>query len=1030
MNQVCARCQYEIDPQAGSSARCLCKEPLILQEDLGGQALDLDWGARQAVDGSVEHASAAPVERPPAPQPVPVAPEPFDPLEVAGRAAPWVLTIAALQELFSVGCSLIGYVLQHLNPRLVDYHPAGTRVSSWMLSVAVMVCWMLWILRGRERRGGPDASRELQALLLAPFEWTRASAVFRGVFPELGRARFALTLQLVGGALAVIWLSALAALHPAGVVANTCQLVLAAILCAAMLVTRSVMLDVQAAEQDGARQLPEELVERAAPPQAQTPPPVPASPRVQTAPQVPAPPRAQIPAPARAQAGAAYTATTDTQACVACGGDCEDYRCVACGAARRAGAFQIMQLLSESGHARTYLARNVRGAKFVLKELCFAAVPDAKTIESFKREGELLEALSHPAIPRFVSSFAAGSGPGLRFYLAQEHVEGRTLLEEIDRPRDETPGGAQRRESLAAQVLREVLEALRYLHTHNPRVFHRDVKPANLILRRDGHVALIDFGAAIQTNAAVHDGTLVGTFGYMPPQQLAGQVDETSDLYAAGATAIHLLTRRAPRDLLRDGVVFELPKGSISPRLAKFLLKLTARQSKARFQTAEQALAALERVLAKPSRRSRAVPAIAAAAAAALAAAVYYRQAILPDLAEAPATAIASAVPQAAEASAKPAVEVKPAAQAPAPPAPAVDDSPVLARYEGGVVTLNELNARLRATPEWLKCDSISCYTFELNAMIARRLLVQEAKKRGVLPSSGQREVAERLGIRNVIAQEGSGASERSLHAAFDRLANKLAADANISFVKDEMLLSVPMLHTAAPLPDADRFGTPLPPGRFTVSLLANAEDCVINLEPRTRTYGGRCGALESLTGGLDPFMRLYLELFHSGTIPSFPENYLFDGITYPPLQYRGPDPHAPSSAVEAAWFAELLAEPPEGTDDAVDLELSIQTIGGSLQREEVQRTFEQVRPALRHCLINMYWKAEVRPAEQKGALRIDYREGKNGAVFELDTGAAHVPGACGKVLSLQPLQGTGRLEVSLAFAKFPPRDLSKRARY
>jgi hypothetical protein len=70
------------------------------------------------------------------------------------------------------------------------------------------------------------------------------------------------------------------------------------------------------------------------------------------------------------------------------------------------------------------------------------------------------------------------------------------------------------------------------------------------------------------------------------------------------------------------------------------------------------------------------------------------------------------------------------------------------------------------------------------------------------------------------------------------------------------------------------------------------------------------------------------------------------------------------------------------------------------------------------------------RPAEQKGALRIDYSEGKNGLVFELDTGAVHVPGACGKVLSLQPLQGTGRVEVSLAFARFPPRDLSKRPRY
>jgi serine/threonine protein kinase len=80
-----------------------------------------------------------------------------------------------------------------------------------------------------------------------------------------------------------------------------------------------------------------------------------------------------------------------------------------------------------------------------------------------------------------------------------------------------------------------------------PPVLHRDLKPANVVLRPDGTLALVDFGSVRTLSTdRTHGSTLVGTFGYMPPEQLGGTVDRTSDLYALGATLLHDLTGRDP----------------------------------------------------------------------------------------------------------------------------------------------------------------------------------------------------------------------------------------------------------------------------------------------------------------------------------------------------------------------------------------------------------------------------------------------------------------------------------------------------
>src|SRR6185503_314055 len=115
----------------------------------------------------------------------------------------------------------------------------------------------------------------------------------------------------------------------------------------------------------------------------------------------------------------------------------------------------------------------------------------------------------------------------------------------------------------------ELLGVLDYLHSRVPPVLHRDIKPANLIVRPDGSIARVDFGAVRNVfRSPDEDGsTVVGTHGYMPYEQYMGQASPASDLYALGATLLHLITGRGPSEFAtRDGAVevpADLPGGPV-----------------------------------------------------------------------------------------------------------------------------------------------------------------------------------------------------------------------------------------------------------------------------------------------------------------------------------------------------------------------------------------------------------------------------------------------------------------------------------
>ena len=149
-----------------------------------------------------------------------------------------------------------------------------------------------------------------------------------------------------------------------------------------------------------------------------------------------------------------------------------------------------------------------------------------KDVELAEREARTLAALSHPNLPRYIEHFEEEGA----LYLVMEMIEGETLA----------ALRARHRGSSVAEVTRmlgDIAEALRYLHSRAPAVVHRDIKPGNIIRRPDGSFALVDFGAVGDRLKPEGGSTVVGTFGYMAPEQFQGRASTRSDLYGLAATA-------------------------------------------------------------------------------------------------------------------------------------------------------------------------------------------------------------------------------------------------------------------------------------------------------------------------------------------------------------------------------------------------------------------------------------------------------------------------------------------------------------
>lgn len=229
-----------------------------------------------------------------------------------------------------------------------------------------------------------------------------------------------------------------------------------------------------------------------------------------------------------------------------------------------AGRYRIERFLAGGGMGLVYLARDQRLAerRLAIKEIFdrFTNPEErARAIEYFHREADTLAQLKHPAIPAIFDRF----GEGNCHYLVMDFVEGTNLEDELANQGGVLP------ESRVIEIARELCDVLSYLHGFHPPIIYRDMKPGNVILTPAGRVVLIDFGIA-RLLTPQGKATLIGTPGFAPPEQYAGQVDERSDLYGLAATLHYLLTGRDPE---KHPPFSFPPVHSLKPEASPFLAR-------------------------------------------------------------------------------------------------------------------------------------------------------------------------------------------------------------------------------------------------------------------------------------------------------------------------------------------------------------------------------------------------------------------------------------------------------------------------
>jgi serine/threonine protein kinase len=262
--------------------------------------------------------------------------------------------------------------------------------------------------------------------------------------------------------------------------------------------------------------------------------------------------------------------------------------------------YLILKQLGTGGFSTTYLCRD---RSLPNDPICVVKVieqnhPDLNDVEVerlFMREAQILYKLSkHPQIPLLLARRMENN----ERYLVTEYVEGDDLAQLTQQKR------LPQKQALA--LIEGLFEVLKFVHSR--QIVHRDIKPSNLIQRQsDLKLVMIDFGSAIDLTKPSEDQGF-GTHGYMAPEQQDGNPSIRSDLYAAGITAIELLTGVSPTQLLRHSQTGELELEPllklhrVPQRLQDILVKLTRFQAKERYANAAQVINDLKK-LTKPQRR-------------------------------------------------------------------------------------------------------------------------------------------------------------------------------------------------------------------------------------------------------------------------------------------------------------------------------------------------------------------------------------------------------------------------------------------
>jgi eukaryotic-like serine/threonine-protein kinase len=208
--------------------------------------------------------------------------------------------------------------------------------------------------------------------------------------------------------------------------------------------------------------------------------------------------------------------------------------------------YKIIDYVAKGGMGAIYKALDLsqKGVFWAVKEMLdyFDTEEEREyAVERFAMEAQILYDLNHECIPKFVDCFVSEN----RYYLVMEFIEGSDLRKMLENGIKSGLSTLKEEDILSWAI--QICDVLNYLHTQNPPIVYRDMKPGNMMVNPQNKIYLIDFGIARLFDPRVK-GTMVGTQGYAPPEQYKGEAEPRSDLYSTAACMHHLLTGKDPRN--------------------------------------------------------------------------------------------------------------------------------------------------------------------------------------------------------------------------------------------------------------------------------------------------------------------------------------------------------------------------------------------------------------------------------------------------------------------------------------------------
>ena len=252
------------------------------------------------------------------------------------------------------------------------------------------------------------------------------------------------------------------------------------------------------------------------------------------------------------------------------------------------GKYRILRVVGKGGMSVVYQAVNEKANKiWAIKEVRKDGVQNYEVVkQNLIVETELLKRFNHPNLPSIIDVI---DGDG-SFLIVMDYIEGNSLNKALE------TSGAQSQEDVI-EWSKQLCDVLGYLHSRKPPIIYRDMKPANVMLKPDGNISLIDFGTAREfKSSSVEDTTCLGTQGYAAPEQYGGhgQTDARTDIYCLGATMYHLVTGHNPSTPPYEMYPIRQWNPMLSSGLEEIIIKCTQRNPNDRYQSCAELLYALD----------------------------------------------------------------------------------------------------------------------------------------------------------------------------------------------------------------------------------------------------------------------------------------------------------------------------------------------------------------------------------------------------------------------------------------------------